>query len=610
MVVSAPSSDPTRLAGEVPTWIANTRKEAHRALGEVEIGVRRAVEEAASAIAARSRFDGDRETMPTIDEIQEDSVRFLGNVGPILDALADRMVHVLGAQLRPLDRLAAEASGVPEASLRAARAGWDRAIRAYAAAVGQYVAGFVEGGGIAFALWTELPPELAGHTGEVATILAERLSIVTLRAEAVVSRWIAEVQRELEDLLVSLSPAAPPTLAERLDQLMARAAALGVRVRSVPDVPTDRWVERLQTQLREVEARSAERAAAAELRRSRLDELLALASRLRVRVQQLPDAPSDRYLDRMQVRLVEIATRKGVALPPGLGGPTPQPAVAASDEATQEIAPKTDAERQARVEALVARAAEAALDLGRVPTDPTLAWIVVTEAKLEAAIQSQQRQRRSWRKTREAERRARIERLHHQADQLGVQLSIPPFPTDDWLDRAELRIAALVLTPAGGAPSDAGRAERFNRVYAAAAALGLSLGSIPPDPDDVWLGWAEAMISRVEPVDATLAADPDPDERPGAVLVFEEGTIQEHSFAIGDQPFTLGRGKDNDVQIRDDTGVSRKHCAVRCEGGRYVVRDTGSTKGTYVDGQRVQQAPLVDGAVLGLGDTQYVFRLR
>ncbi|MEZ5397880.1 MAG: FHA domain-containing protein [Bryobacterales bacterium] len=612
MVLRAPSSDPARLVDQVPTWIANTRKEAHRALGEVELGVRRAVEEAAAAIAGRSRYVNDPEALPSIDDILEDSLRFLGSVGPILDVLADRLVHVLGVQLQALDRQATELGGVPEASLRAARAGWDRAIRAYAAAVGQYVAGFVEGGGIAFALWTELPPELAGHTGEVATILAERLSFVSRRTEAVVSRWLADVQRELEDLLRSLSGEEAP---DRLEGLLARAKRLGIRVKKVPEAPSERWLGKLDAQLTEAEARLSAHTVEAEERAARLTELLELAKRVRVSVRNVPERPSDGYLDKMQARLLQIAERKGVSVPPSLGGATPSPSPRGGellDEETQEIDRVTDEERRARVDALRLRADDTGLDLGRVPPDPSMAWIVVTEAKLEAAVQRQRQERRGRRKSREAERRARIERLHHQASQLGVELAIPPFPTDEWLGRAELRIAALVLTPAGGrAPSDVGRAERFNRIYAVASSRGLSLGPIPPDPDDAWLLWAEGQLGPDPDASDPIAVGDDPEEvRAGAVLVFEEGTIQEHSFALGDQPVTIGRSRDNGIQIRDDAGVSRRHCIVRCERGRWLVSDTGSTKGVLVNGQLVDQAFLTDGAVLRLGDTQYVFRLR
>ncbi len=69
---------------------------------------------------------------------------------------------------------------------------------------------------------------------------------------------------------------------------------------------------------------------------------------------------------------------------------------------------------------------------------------------------------------------------------------------------------------------------------------------------------------------------------------------------------TIGRGTDVDLRI-DDPGVSRRHSEIRT-GLTTVIIDLGSTNGTLVDGERVQQAPLEDGSVILLGNTTIVFR--
>jgi hypothetical protein len=68
----------------------------------------------------------------------------------------------------------------------------------------------------------------------------------------------------------------------------------------------------------------------------------------------------------------------------------------------------------------------------------------------------------------------------------------------------------------------------------------------------------------------------------------------------------LGRGTDVDIRV-DDPGVSRAHCEIVL-GTPAVVRDLGSTNGTYVDGTKVGQAALVDGSRLQLGSTTLVYR--
>mgnify|MGYP000181446040 CR=1 FL=1 len=41
---------------------------------------------------------------------------------------------------------------------------------------------------------------------------------------------------------------------------------------------------------------------------------------------------------------------------------------------------------------------------------------------------------------------------------------------------------------------------------------------------------------------------------------------------------------------------------------RPMVRDLGSTNGTLLNGQQIDESPLVDGAVIQVGSTELVFR--
>jgi len=62
----------------------------------------------------------------------------------------------------------------------------------------------------------------------------------------------------------------------------------------------------------------------------------------------------------------------------------------------------------------------------------------------------------------------------------------------------------------------------------------------------------------------------------------------------------LGRREDADLQIGDD-GVSRTHASIRVEGEGAVLKDLGSANGTYVDGKRVANAEIHDGARIQVG---------
>ena len=68
----------------------------------------------------------------------------------------------------------------------------------------------------------------------------------------------------------------------------------------------------------------------------------------------------------------------------------------------------------------------------------------------------------------------------------------------------------------------------------------------------------------------------------------------------------LGRGAEADIVV-DDTGVSRTHLSLERTPHGVVVTDLGSTNGTFVEGNRITAATLVDGNTVTLGRTRLLF---
>jgi diguanylate cyclase (GGDEF)-like protein len=64
----------------------------------------------------------------------------------------------------------------------------------------------------------------------------------------------------------------------------------------------------------------------------------------------------------------------------------------------------------------------------------------------------------------------------------------------------------------------------------------------------------------------------------------------------------IGRRTSSDVFVQD-SGVSRRHAAVRAEKDGAVLRDLGSRNGTFVNGRPVREARLEDGARIHIGAT-------
>jgi len=78
------------------------------------------------------------------------------------------------------------------------------------------------------------------------------------------------------------------------------------------------------------------------------------------------------------------------------------------------------------------------------------------------------------------------------------------------------------------------------------------------------------------------------------------------SYPLTRSQTRIGRGQGADIQV-DDSGVSRAHAEIVL-GLPVVIRDLGSTNGTLVDGRRVSEAPLNDGARIQVGSTVITYR--
>ena len=69
---------------------------------------------------------------------------------------------------------------------------------------------------------------------------------------------------------------------------------------------------------------------------------------------------------------------------------------------------------------------------------------------------------------------------------------------------------------------------------------------------------------------------------------------------------SLGRGPANDVTL-DDPSVSGSHCQIVVDKGNAIIRDLGSTNGTFVNRTRVLEAALQPGQTIHLGGLEMMF---
>jgi len=90
------------------------------------------------------------------------------------------------------------------------------------------------------------------------------------------------------------------------------------------------------------------------------------------------------------------------------------------------------------------------------------------------------------------------------------------------------------------------------------------------------------------------------------MLVVTRGPNSGSRFALDDALVTAGRHPDSMIFL-DDITVSRRHAEVRKVDGGYTVTDVGSLNGTYLNRERVEQAPLHDGDELQIGTFKLLF---
>jgi diguanylate cyclase (GGDEF)-like protein len=90
-------------------------------------------------------------------------------------------------------------------------------------------------------------------------------------------------------------------------------------------------------------------------------------------------------------------------------------------------------------------------------------------------------------------------------------------------------------------------------------------------------------------------------QRKQAALVVLQGSESDiGTHVVLDKPVTLGRDPTVELPLQDE-GISRRHCRVLSDDGKYVLEDLRSTNGTLLNGDRV-----AGRALLNAGDRIYL----
>jgi hypothetical protein len=90
------------------------------------------------------------------------------------------------------------------------------------------------------------------------------------------------------------------------------------------------------------------------------------------------------------------------------------------------------------------------------------------------------------------------------------------------------------------------------------------------------------------------------------VLLGTQGPLKDCRFTLRPGRQTIGRRADNDIVINDPS-VSATHAWIINQNGHYVLMNTLSTNGTYVNDKRIHETVLMHGDRVRFGQAEFAF---
>lgn len=90
------------------------------------------------------------------------------------------------------------------------------------------------------------------------------------------------------------------------------------------------------------------------------------------------------------------------------------------------------------------------------------------------------------------------------------------------------------------------------------------------------------------------------------VLLGTQGSLKDCRYTLRQGRQTIGRRVDNDIVINDPS-VSATHAWIINQNGHYVLMNTLSTNGTFVNDKRIHETVLMHGDRIRFGQAEFAF---
>jgi pSer/pThr/pTyr-binding forkhead associated (FHA) protein len=93
----------------------------------------------------------------------------------------------------------------------------------------------------------------------------------------------------------------------------------------------------------------------------------------------------------------------------------------------------------------------------------------------------------------------------------------------------------------------------------------------------------------------------------GPLLFGIEGPFTGQAVPLMSEQVAIGRDPSQDLPLVGDSTASRRHAVLYYTNGSWVLRDEGSSNGTWVNGVRIQEQPLFPGDEVRIGHSRFRF---
>lgn len=123
--------------------------------------------------------------------------------------------------------------------------------------------------------------------------------------------------------------------------------------------------------------------------------------------------------------------------------------------------------------------------------------------------------------------------------------------------------------------------------------------------EDTTVGFP-VLEPEAEEEELEIAPPARPLEKGTAMLVIKKGPDAGMNFTMDSDRISIGRHPESDIFL-DDITVSRRHAEIRREKDSFLLVDTGSLNGTYLNRERIESAPLSNGDEIQIGKFKLLF---